>query len=91
MLMDDGYVVTGVRHTSPDMRATLRRLYGSRRLKLFGMWLIKPYHLRVKEQGFVDCFGVFLSREEAWEIAFNNGQIRQQTGSFGTLFSEDLY
>lgn len=27
MLMDDGHIVTGVRHFSPDMRATLRRLY----------------------------------------------------------------
>ena len=63
MLMDDGLVVPGVRHFSPDMRAILRRIYGDK------------YHLRVKGQGFIDARGQFLSREEAWRVADRNGQI----------------
>ena len=65
----------------------------------------KPYHLRVKQQGFVDQYGTFLSREEAWVIADREGQIRMydpaghgptiprvaNQGDKQTLFSEDLY
>ena len=93
MLMDDGLVVPGVRHFSPDMRAILRRIYGDK------------YHLRVKEQGFIDARGQFLSREEAWRVADRNGQIflydpsgkgrlipqPANQGSTETLFSENLY
>lgn len=90
MLMDDGSVVMGIRHFSSDMRAVLRRLYGTG-FKLFGCWLTKPYHLRVSDQGFVDQFGTFHDREAAWTIAQAAGQIRQVTGQVGTLYSEDLY
>ncbi len=89
-LMNDGLIVTGVRHYSPDMRATLRRLYGNG-LRAFGRWWIKPYHLRVKEQGFVDQYGIFLSRKEAWVIADREGQMRHRASLPGTLFSENLY
>lgn len=104
MLMDDGLIVTGVRHFSPDMRATLRRLYGTG-LRLFGRWVLKPYHMRVKEQGFIDAQGRFLSREEAWQRADLHGQIflydpsdsggliaqPARQGAEGVLFSENLY
>lgn len=90
MLMDDGHIITGVRHYSPDMRATMKRVYGMG-FKLFGRWIKKPYHLRVKEQGFVDNFGQFLTREEAWTIAEKNGQILFKVSLPGTLFSENLY
>lgn len=90
MKMDDGHIVLGVRHFSPDMRATLRRVYGVG-FKLLGRWISKPYHLRVVEQGFVDQYGTFYDRESAWTIAQAAGQIRQVTGSVGTLYSEDLY
>lgn len=90
MLMDDGHIVTGVRHYSPDMRATLRRMYGMG-FKLFGKWVKRPYHLRVVEQGFINTRCQFLTREEAWKAAEANGQIREITGSPGTLYSEDLY
>lgn len=93
MLMDDGLIVPGVRHFSPDMRAVLHRIYGD------------GYHLRVKEQGFIDARGNFLSREEAWKRADMHGQIFlydpsgrgrliQQPANQGTtdiLFSENLY
>ena len=91
MLMDDGTIVPGVRHFSPDMRANLRRIYGNG-LRLFGRWVRKPYHLRVKEQGFIDARGNFLSREDAWRVAKLHGQLRLGLrATVGTLFSEDLY
>ncbi len=90
MLMDDGLIVTGVRHFSPDMRATLARVYG-KGLRAFGRWWLKPYHLRVVEQGFVDQWGTFLNRQDAWVIAEREGQIREQVSIPGTLYSENLY
>jgi len=79
MLMDDDLIVPGVRHFSPDMRLVLDRIYG------------KGYHLRVKEQGFIDTHGNFLGREEAWERANQTGQILRDCGTTGKLFSENLY
>lgn len=47
------------------------------------------------EQGFLDQFGVFLTRTEAWPIAEAAGQIRRRVGGDtrmgGALFSENLY
>lgn len=89
MLMDDGLVVPGVRHFSPDMRAVLRRMYGSG-IKVFGVWIRKPYHLRVCQQGFVDSSGRFLNRREARKVALECGQVDiLESSSF--LYSEDLY
>jgi len=79
MLMEDGLVVPGIRHYSPDMRTALFGLYGV------------GYHLKVKEQGFVDNRGQFLNREDAWKVAEENGQIRYEVSRPGTLFSENLY
>lgn len=79
MLMRDGLIVTGVRHYSPDMRATLFRLYG------------EGYHKGVKEDGFIDSQGAFLSRAEGWTRAEATGQIRRQVSTPGTLYSENLY
>lgn len=79
MLMDDGLIVTGVRHFSPDMRTTLRRIYG------------EGYHRRVKEQGFVENNSGFVDRKRAYEIAQKTGQILYDVSTVGTLFSENLY
>ncbi len=44
------------------------------------------------EQGFVDQYGVFLTREDAREIAEKNNQIiRRCGGDSDKLFSENLY
>jgi hypothetical protein len=44
------------------------------------------------EQGFIDQFGTFLTREEAWKIAEANNQIiDKNVHSAGVLYSEDLY
>ncbi len=94
MRMDDGLIVTGIRHFSPEMRTVLRRLYPDPpkwawALRLLGINV--PYHLRVVDQGFVDQYGTFLSREEAWIIAEREGQIREVVSTPGTLYSECLY
>lgn len=78
ILMKDGLIVPGVRHYSPDMRAVLKRIYGD------------GYHLKEKEQGFIDTKGNFLTREEAWKVAEANEQIKERFVN-GTLFSECLY
>lgn len=43
------------------------------------------------EQGFINQFCEFLTREEAWEIAKQMGQIRRNVSCEGTLYSENLY
>jgi len=85
MLMADTHVVTGIRHFSPEMRTTLKRLYGEK------------YHVFVQEQGFVDARGTFLTRKQAWRRAIETGQIPTPPDDFTShilshdLFSEDLY
>ncbi len=79
MKTNDGLIVSGVRHFSPDMRAVLKRLYGD------------GYHIEVVDQGFIDTKGNFLTREEAWKVAETHGQIRYQVSMPGTLYSENLY
>lgn len=49
------------------------------------------------EQGFIDQYGNYYNREEAWIIAETNGQIVRRVGGdttlagAGRLFSENLY
>jgi hypothetical protein len=43
------------------------------------------------DQGFIDQFGKYLSRKEAWKIAEEQGQIRRKVSTDGTLYSENLY
>jgi hypothetical protein len=92
MLMKNGDIVVGIRHFSPEMRSIMLKAYG------------EGYHLQVKIQGFVDQYGTFYDRKEAWKIADKMGQIRRPTGwegfdtprpanigDEGILFSENLY
>lgn len=43
------------------------------------------------DQGFIDQWGNFLTRQEAFTIAKRMEQIRDVPNIEGTLFSEDLY
>lgn len=47
------------------------------------------------EQGFIDQWGVFMNRHEAWEVAWAAGQVIKRVGNDtmngGTLYSENLY
>lgn len=72
-----GTIVCGPRHFD----ATMRKVFDQLRLSI-----------RDAEQGFVDQFGAFLTREEAWDIAKARGQIQHERSKcLGTLYSEDLY
>lgn len=70
-----GIVVCGRRHH--NVFATLTA-FGIDRLQY------KP-----ATQGFVTSLDRFVDREEAWKIAFDAGQIKDESNK--TLFSEDLY
>lgn len=83
-LMNDGLIVPGVRHYSPDMRAVLKRIYGD------------GYHMKTKAQGFIDTHGNFLTRNEAYNRVLEIGQVGEFIGcrvpdTTTELFSEDLY
>lgn len=72
-----GQVVCGARHFDPGMHRAIGCLMG----------FTKPW-----EQGFIDQHGEFLTREEAFVIAGDAGQIiRRVGGDSGRLFSENLY
>lgn len=83
----DGRVVVGVRHWDDHMRRQLED-YMSRMGKTCDVPLI---HGEV--QGFIDQFGAFYDRREAWLLAEKNGQIIWQgPGCDGPqLYSENLY
>lgn len=71
--------MVGIRHYCPQMRDQIQH-------SKQGITYWKNVY-----QGFVDQYGKFHTREEAWKIAEDQGQIRQVTGTVGQLFSEDLY
>lgn len=79
----DGTIVLGPRHFDLTMGRTLH---------LIGR------QMALAEQGFVDQYGEFMTREKAWEAAWINGQIRRRVSGDGgskdgkgKLFSENLY
>lgn len=75
-----GLIVTGARHCDKLMNAQARSA---------GLKLTKS------EQGFVNQFGDYLSRTEAWQVAKASNQIifrcGGDTSDGGTLYSENLY
>lgn len=54
-----------------------------------------PTHGDPVTQGFIDQFGKFYTRQEAWCVAYKNSQIVRRVGgddsNGGTLYSENLY
>jgi len=76
----DGLVVCGARHFDSIMHAAM---------KAIGEY---PESWRDSEQGFIDQFGIFLTREEALVVALNKNQIRRNCGGDSSkLYSENLY
>lgn len=71
-------IVLGARHFDERMREQIAAAEG----RLF--W-------NPSQQGFIDQFGFFYNREEAWAIAEKNGQIKKEVSTPGTLYSESLY
>lgn len=79
VLYKDGTMLVGPRHFDSIMRLQYKR---------FG---IKDPESE-SQQGFVDQYGVFLTREEAYVVAKRQSQIiRRCGGDDGRLFSENLY
>jgi hypothetical protein len=77
----DDFIFTGVRHFFPVMR---RNMHGH------DIHDLRKQYGEV--QGFIDQYGVFMTREEAWIVAEAAGQIRYRVGGDGErLFSENLY
>jgi hypothetical protein len=85
-------VCAAIRHDNGDVIA------GPRHFDLFMHDQIRNYKLtqidwRTAEQGFLDQFGTFLSREAAWWVAVEADQIRKIVGGNdrNMLYSENLY
>ena len=82
----DGEILLGIRHYSTDMHRQIeQRRDGA-----------KFAHRMDSDQGFVDQFGKYLTREEAYQVAQANGQITRPhacgEGLDGPkLYSEGLY
>ena len=77
----DDEIIWGARNFDEIMYIQIDRKDEEHRLK----W-------RKAEQGFIDQFGNFLTREEAYIIAERNNQIINSIGYKGNkLFSEHLY
>jgi hypothetical protein len=72
-----GLIVCGARHCDSAMRLQLEAIG-------------RKYS--PADEGFIDQNGVFLTRREAWKVAFAAGQIVRRVGGDGEeLYSENLY
>lgn len=79
---EDGEVLLGIRHYSTDMYVNIDNRRDGDKFK----------HRSDKDQGFVDQWGTFLSREEAYKIAQKNGQLKYPEACHRErLYSEGLY
>ena len=79
LLNKDGRIVCGPRHFDQTMMVQIKDRPG------VDSW-------RDSNQGFIDQHGVFLTREEAWNITEKEGQVLRHVGSdIPCLFSENLY
>lgn len=78
------HIILGPRHGHALMHAHARAIFGG-----------EGYGKMLKEQGFIDQHGVFMTRQEAWKVAEAAGQIIARCGGDaidgGYLFSENLY
>lgn len=78
----DGRMICSPRHFDSVTHAVLNHYAKTEDIKEWGR----------ADQGFVDQYGEFLTREEAWVIAERQNQIRHRVGGDGKkLFSENLY
>lgn len=77
----NGYILVGVRHFCPIMRMQMEAI------GLTGDVFEREHDMRT-DQGFVDQWGVWMSREEAYVVAKEAGQIINEDVTPGTLYSE---
>lgn len=83
--MPDGTVIIGIRHFCKLMHQNILAHYGEDPPS-------EIYHNSI--QGFVDQFGDFHNRKEAYRIALESGQVSFRQGfdwEDFELYSEDLY
>lgn len=80
-----GKIVVGPRHMDSVMRTTIHSFPAHEQ----ALWW------RRTEEGFIDQWGVFMNRQEAWVVASEAGQVLYRVGGDdskgGTLYSENLY
>jgi len=72
----DGHLIVGNRHFCPIMTMTIDNLGIDCKVHDIGT-----------DQGFVDQWGVYMSRQEAWDVAKAAGQIKE-VFTEGVLYSE---
>lgn len=72
----DGHLIVGNRHFCPLMHMQIDKLGLNARKHNIGT-----------DQGFVDQWGIYMSRQEAWNVAKARDQIREVFQE-GVLFSE---
>jgi hypothetical protein len=76
-LCEDGVILCGARHWDHVMRAQADAMGWDDRRKA--------------EQGFIDQWGNWMSREDAKIVAIASGQIEEAKFNDNIIFSEDLY
>lgn len=91
-----GLIIAGSRHFDKIMRAQIFSLQGfDKENAATGKWegMCSSVDWKDLDQGFIDNYGDFLTREEAWYLADFNGQIINKNlyGHEGWLYSENLY
>ena len=90
-----GLIVTGARHFDKVMRAQIFSLQGyDKCAAALGQFkeMLSSDDWRNLDQGFIDNYGDFLTREEAWYVAKYSNQIKFPTSTAERfLFSENLY
>lgn len=86
------HIVIGIRHydaVMQDQITNLQIVMGE-----VNSFASTPF-VRTVTQGFIDQFGNFYNRQEAWKIAEQNSQVLRRVGgdaaNGGTLYSENLY
>jgi len=77
------FIVTGARHWDNIMINTVRKIYGNSSKEVCSK----------SDQGFIDQYGRFYSRQEAYQIVQENGQPFNAARNtiVGELYSEGLY
>jgi hypothetical protein len=73
---ETGIIFCGARHFDDVMRSQIK----ATGFKFTGY-----------DQGFIDQYGRFYNRKDAWIIAEKNNQIKRNVSTSGTLKSENLY
>lgn len=87
-----GKVVCGARHYDSVMRQIFIRKPNWFERVILRKTFVKDKAWYSCEQGFIDQFGVYMDRQEAYQVAMDAGQVKYgPEHSKGTLYSEDLY